>query len=112
MTSDLHGQPVEKIQTLPRLRLVLAWIITLAVVLYAWARTLIFTMLAGRPEPLYPLLLLAGLIGVARLTHGLSAAFRPGFTRWVALGVALPWVLASGLLVGLYAGTDMSPFVV
>jgi outer membrane protein assembly factor BamB len=104
---------VGKTPPLPHLRLAIAWMVTFAVVLYAWARTLILTMLAGGPESLFLGLLVGGLFTVIALTYGLDGAFpRPGFTRWVLLSVAIPWILVNGLLVGLYAGSGLSPLLI
>lgn len=90
----------------PILRLLLAWAITLGVLVYAWGRTLVFWMKAGRPELLYVGLLAGGLLGVIGLTAGLSTALdRPRLARLVSWAVPLSWLATIGALVFLMTGT-------
>lgn len=111
MTSDQQipteaKAPATRTLTLPVTRLILAWVLTLAVLPYAWGRTLVFGMLAGRPEPPFLGLLAVGLLAVIALTAGLSAELAPWrFRRWVGVGVAASWVVLTGVLVGTAAGS-------
>jgi hypothetical protein len=55
----------------PTFRLVVAWFVTLAILPYAWARTLVYFMMVNRPDPLYLGLTIAGVLAVIGLTFGL-----------------------------------------
>jgi outer membrane protein assembly factor BamB len=98
----------KKMSLPPQLRLLVAWVVTLAVLLYAGARTLVISMLAGRPELVYAAMLVAGLVAVIGLTYGLSAAL-PRFktTSWLGPLILVPWLAGNGVLVGVYSGSEM-----
>lgn len=77
---------------IPAVRLALAWVLTAALLPYAWGRALILFLWIGRPERQFLLLGVVGLLAVAALTYRLAASFAPGrFTRWVGLGIPLTW---------------------
>jgi outer membrane protein assembly factor BamB len=101
-------------RTLPIVRLILAWLLTLGVLLYAWARVLVMWKMIGSPEAVFLGGLAAGLVAVAVLTAGVSSAFVRPRTHWlVALAVAVPWLLGNGVLVALAAGPLLAwPYVV
>jgi outer membrane protein assembly factor BamB len=88
------------------IRLVLAWVLTLAVLPYAWTSSLLLQWSWIRPTEVAGLiLLLAGLAAVIALNRGLAAEFpRPGFGLILGLAIGVPWVIISGLLVGLSVG--------
>ncbi len=98
----------------PVVRLIVAWVLTLGVLVYFWGRTLIFWMMVGRPEPTFLVGLVAALAAVMALTYRLSAALnRPRLDRWVVWGVPLSWVATIVLVVFLNTGTLMPrPYVV
>src|SRR5258708_7112283 len=52
-------------------RLILALIMTPAVLIYAWGRVLVFGMFRARPETLYVGALIFGIVAVILLTAGL-----------------------------------------
>lgn len=89
----------------PRVRLIVAWIVTLAVMPYAAARVLAFALINGTPELRFVGLLAAALFAVAGLTFGLSQSFRetrlPGLMVWLIL---IPWVVIIAVLVSLFNG--------
>jgi outer membrane protein assembly factor BamB len=86
-------------------RLLVAWVVTLGALLYAWGRVLVASMLVGRPEAWPSALLGLGLLAVLALTVSLAGrwhSFR--LHRLVAGGVLLSWLLAGAVLIGLYGG--------
>ncbi len=92
----------------PLLRLVIAWGLTLGVLVYFWGRTLVIWMMTGRPEALFLAGLVAGLAAVMMLTYRLSADLnRPRLDQWVIWGVPLSWVATIALVVFLNTGTLM-----
>jgi outer membrane protein assembly factor BamB len=95
-------------------RLVLAWVLTLAVLVYAWARTLVMDMVTQRPESPFLILCLAGLLVVIALNWNVGCALaRPRFDWQVGFAVGVPWVAANGLLMSFYAGPHLPwPYVV
>jgi outer membrane protein assembly factor BamB len=98
--------PANRTLAIPVTRLILAWVLTLAVLPYAWGRTLVYGMLAGWPESTYLGLLVVGLLAVIALTTGLSVELAPWrFRRWVGIGVAASWVVLTGVLIGMAAGS-------
>src|SRR5262245_45023864 len=93
-------------------RLILALLCTPAVLIYAWGRVLAIGMLVGRPEPLYILLVVAGIAGVIVLPAGLSARLHSeGIDRCVIAGVPLLWVGVTTVLIWLRFG-DLVPKIV
>jgi outer membrane protein assembly factor BamB len=98
-----HVTPRRKLAW-PLARLVLAWLVTMIVLPYAWGRTLVLWMMTGRPELLYLALLVGGCIAGVVLTHGLSRALS-GFIRdrVVLRFVVVPWIAVNALLVALQA---------
>jgi outer membrane protein assembly factor BamB len=86
-------------------RLLLAWGITVGVLPYAWARTLVFWMLVGEPEPLFVTLLGVGLAAGIVLVYGVAPAFAGWRARpWIALALVVPWVIINGVLIMLFNG--------
>jgi len=99
----------QRIRPIPLGRLILAWLITLLVLLYAWGRTLVMWMLEGQADPWYLRLLLVGIIAVIALTWNLSAAWqRPGINRLVQWGVPLSWI-GTGVVVVLTNTGNLFP---
>jgi outer membrane protein assembly factor BamB len=85
------------------LRLVLAGVVTMTLLPYAWARTLVMTMLNGRPELLFFAETVVGIAVVMALSWNLAPILAS--TRWhrivlPALGVL--WVAVNGTLVALF----------
>src|SRR5207253_2798453 len=90
-------------------RLVLAWLVTMLVLLYAWARAMTFAMMVGWPEPLYVWVFLAGLVAVWGLTFRQGLAFPPRMSVWlVGLAVMLPWAIFNVILVAMYNGERLA----
>jgi outer membrane protein assembly factor BamB len=111
MMREKEDQP--RVPAIAWVRLVVAWLITMGVLLYAWARVFVMGRMAGRPERLWLAVLAAGLVATLLLTYRLYASFPPsGFSRKVLIWVGGPWVVANGLLVGLYAGSNVPPALV
>jgi outer membrane protein assembly factor BamB len=117
MTLDLQGSAPAQ-GTAPRrlgplIRLLLAWALTLGLLLYAWGRLLILTMLAGRPEPLALALFGGSLAGVLLLTAGLARpSLSPRGRRLIAGGVLGSWVVTDAVLIGLFSGALLPKVVV
>jgi outer membrane protein assembly factor BamB len=95
-------------------RLVLAGLVTLAVLPYTWGRTLVLWMLVGQPEPWCLGLLIAGLVAVMLLTFRLAHSFSgTRFPQIVLAVVATTWAVEMGILVALRAGALLPrPYVV
>jgi outer membrane protein assembly factor BamB len=91
-------------------RLLVAWGLTLAVLMYASGRSLVMWMLAGGPEWPSLGLLAAGLAGVLLLTAAPSRPTRA--RRLLAAGVLTSWLLADGTLIWLFSGTLIPKAVV
>jgi hypothetical protein len=86
-------------------RLILALILTPAVLIYAWGRVLVFGMFRERPETLYIGALVFGIAAVILLTAGLSARLRsPRLDRWVIGGVPTLWIGVCAVIVWLRLG--------
>jgi outer membrane protein assembly factor BamB len=80
-------------------RLVVAWGLTLTVLLYAWGYTLVKGMLDGHPEPAPLIVVAGGIAAVLLLTAGLRAAWpAPRLHRVVAVAVAGSWVVLNAAL--------------
>ena len=74
-----------------RLILLLAWVLTFAVLPYLWGRTLVFALMTGRPEPRS-----SGLAaGVVALLIALTWNRRPPAR---GVGVFVGWLVANGIL--------------
>ena len=71
-------------------RLVLALVITPALLIHAWGRSLIVGMIQGRPESAFVALVLAGIGLVMALTAGLSARLKSPRLDRAVLGPACP----------------------
>jgi len=82
------------------LRLILACLITIGALPYLWGRTLVWTLLMGRPDPRFATLTAVAILAVMILTWGI---------RTPARGVAtfLGWLLANTILIGLFAVPQM-----
>src|SRR5438034_653041 len=98
----------------PLVRLILAWVVTLVVLVYAWGRVMVFSMMVGRPELPFVAMLLAGLVGVIWLSFRLATrltAARLG--RWVPWVVAGSWVVVNAALISVMgeASVPKSVFV-
>jgi outer membrane protein assembly factor BamB len=98
----------------PIIRLSLAWILTMAVLVYASARALALGMLVGRPEWLFVGVLVVGIALVARLTFRLGAEFTTPGARWgIAAGVFLSWLALNAVLVLVFNGNLLAtPLVI
>lgn len=95
-------------------RLILAWLVTLTVLPYCWARTLVFGMMDPRgPGLLFPGLALAGIVAVVVLTGRLAGWFTPRrFWLVFGVGVLAAWLAEYSLLVGVYTGSLMPKEIV
>ncbi|MGE5192041.1 MAG: PQQ-binding-like beta-propeller repeat protein [Deltaproteobacteria bacterium] len=94
-----------QIRWLDLVRLILALILTPAVLIYAWGRVLIFGMFRTWPETIYVGALVFGIAAVILLTAGLSARLRsPGLDRWVIAGVPTLWIGVCAFIVWLRIG--------
>src|SRR5262249_20622721 len=107
-TQHSTQEPVAKIPTVPLIRLAAAWIITMLVLPYAWARTLVIWMWVGQVPTRFVVMLVLGLLGVALLTFGLSSPFPRRFNRLVGVTVALTWCVVDAVLVWFLVGDHMS----
>ncbi|MBI3468539.1 MAG: PQQ-binding-like beta-propeller repeat protein [Planctomycetes bacterium] len=87
-------------------RVVLASLVTLILLPYAWGRTLIIWMLAGRPEPVFAAALVIAVIVVLGLSFGVGESRTFSGRRWWVVGtVATTWVAANAVLVVLSAAS-------
>lgn len=90
---------------LTRSRIILALVLTVLVLPYAWGRTLVFTMLMGTPEWMYMGLLCAAGFAVIASTFHLSRRFERAPLRWfAALAAFAGWNATNALILTLYAG--------
>jgi hypothetical protein len=106
-------QSIDKAPWLDRARLILALILTPAVLIYAWGRVLVFGMFRARPETVYVGALGFGIAAVILLTAGLSARLRsPRLDRWVIGGVPTLWVAVTSVIIWLYFGDFLPKQVV
>jgi outer membrane protein assembly factor BamB len=85
---------------IPWLRVIPAWIVTFGILPYLWGRTLVWTLLVGRPDPRFTGLTAAAILGVMILTWGVRTPGR-------GVGTFLGWLLANTVLIGLYAVPQM-----
>src|SRR5438105_1588883 len=98
-------------RALPFLRFLLAWAITLGVLVYCWGRILVFWMLAGRPEWFMVAGLLAGVVVVGLLARRLSVDLRARrWGRYAPWLVGVCWVLLTAGLVG-FMGEPSLPWL-
>jgi outer membrane protein assembly factor BamB len=81
-------------------RVVVAWAVTFGALPYLWGRTLVFSMLLGRPDLRFVGLMAGVVAGLMALTWGT----RPPGRGW---GVLLGWLIANAVLVGLFAVPEM-----
>ncbi|HEV3203729.1 MAG TPA: hypothetical protein VGY77_05070, partial [Gemmataceae bacterium] len=103
------GERRQRIQLFPLIRLILAWIVTFVVLLYAWGRALVMWMMDSGVELQYLVMLIGGILAVIGLTWNLSAAWeRPGINRLVHWGVPLSWI-GTGVVVVLTNTGDLFP---
>jgi outer membrane protein assembly factor BamB len=80
----------------------------LAVLPYAWGRTLIITAIQHRPEWPFVALLAIGLAAVIALSWRLGGAFPRPAAHWaVGLAVAVPWVVVMGGLMAAHLETEI-----
>src|SRR2546428_1038935 len=87
-------------------RLILAWLVTVAVLPLAWARSYVLASWAGQFEWLSLALTAVGLVAVGLFTYGLGRAFpSKRFRLAVGLVVALSWLGAVATLVPMFNGT-------
>jgi len=84
------------------LRLILAGVVTFAILPYLWGRTLVWTLFVGRPDPRFAALTAVAILGVMILTWGVRTPAR-------GIGTFVGWLLANAILIGLYAVPQM-PF--
>jgi outer membrane protein assembly factor BamB len=90
-------------------RLLVAWGLTLTVLLYAWGYSLVVGMLVGRPQVPFLGALAGGIPAVMLLTARLPAAWpRPRLHRLVAAGVVGTWVVLNAALFWAASG-DLIP---
>src|SRR5438093_8024431 len=82
------------------LRVILAWLITFGALPYLWGRTLVWTLLMGRPDPRFAAITAAAILGLMLLTWGVRTPGR-------GVGTFLGWLLANTILIGLYAVPQM-----
>src|SRR2546421_3828212 len=114
MTSDLLNATasplhVKRSRGVAILRFVVAWLVTMLVLLYAWARAMTFTMMVGWPELLYVWVFLGGIVAVWALTFRQGLTFPPKTAAWlVGLGVMLPWAIFNVVLVAMYNGERLA----
>jgi outer membrane protein assembly factor BamB len=98
-----------KMRWLDGARLIVALILTPAVLIYAWGRVLVFGMFRARPESFYIGALALGIAAVILLTAGLSTRMRsPRLDRWIIGGVPALWVGVCAVIVWLKIG-DLIP---
>lgn len=94
-------------------RLGLALVLTFALLIYAWGRSLIEGMINGRPGTLYVALLGVGIAVVIGLTAGLSSQLKsPILNRRVLYGVPALWILITGTLIWMFTGRLLPKAVV
>jgi outer membrane protein assembly factor BamB len=94
--------------TWTRVRFILAWLMTLGALLYAWARVYVFGRIGGRPETIYVVLLIGGLLAIMALTWRLSTSLpRSQLLMRLLFWVGLPWTVANALLVGVYTSAGL-----
>jgi outer membrane protein assembly factor BamB len=86
------------------LRLVLAALITLVVLPYAWGRILVIRLLTGRSEALYLGLLVVAVLAVILLTRGRAAAVGTLPGRRIGYALAAAWVTTNVVLIALLSG--------
>src|SRR3954466_7732278 len=85
----------------PLVRFLLAWAITLGVLVYCWGRLLVFWMLAGRPEWFIVAGLAAGVAIVTLLTWHLGPALQQRrWARFVPWLVGGSWLTLNAVLIG------------
>jgi outer membrane protein assembly factor BamB len=111
MATELEFVPKERGRgpSLPDVaRLVTTLVMTLALLPYAWGRTLVMSMLEGKPDVRFGLLTLVGILAVIALTRGLGASFsRSWMNRVLVWGVAIPWLLEGAILVRMQNGATL-----
>jgi outer membrane protein assembly factor BamB len=113
MATDLGNKTLHDPKTLqPRIwnytRLLVAAVVTLTVLPYAWGRCLILSMQIGQPETRFLVVLFAGILAVLFLSRGLAPAFAGRrVLRWADGIVAICWIAVNGALVWLYAAPDL-----
>src|SRR6266849_5693994 len=78
-------------------RLIVAAAVTLAVLPYAWGRTVVFWMLTGKSEPLYLVLFFVGAATVILLTRRRGVVSAPRSLWLGALALAAAWVVVNGI---------------
>lgn len=74
--------------------------VTFAILPYLWGRTLVWTLIVGRPDPRFAALTAVVIFGVMILTWGVRTPGR-------GVGTFLGWVLANTILIGVYAVPQM-----
>ncbi len=86
-------------------RLVIALVVTFAILPYAWGRVAIMWMLLGLPEALVVAMFVLGVAAVMVLTRKLSAQLdRPQVDRRLAWGIGAMWVGVNVVLLAISSG--------
>jgi outer membrane protein assembly factor BamB len=104
---------VKQTRRLDLARLIVALVLTPAVLIYAWGRVLVFGMFRAAPEGFFVGELVVGIAAVILLTAGLSARLgSPRLDRWVMGGVPALWVMVTSAIIWFYFGDFMPKQVV
>ncbi|MEX2285877.1 MAG: PQQ-binding-like beta-propeller repeat protein [Planctomycetaceae bacterium] len=105
-TIDLTDQPRAGTPLFAKLRLIAALAATVTLLPYAWGRTLLVYLMAGRAEPYYAGMVALGIVVVIVLTIGLARKFPSARVRRnIGRFVAALWVAVVGGVVFFNTGT-------
>jgi outer membrane protein assembly factor BamB len=94
-------------------RLILALVITPAILIHSWGWSLVVGLIEGRPEPLFVGMLCAGIGLVMALTAGVSERLKSRPIDWFVLcGMPATWSLLVAGAFALYVGPSLPKFVI